>query len=186
MVRCPRDAVICQIIFPVGLIAQGALASLTRVHFPRLAPNTAAAIVQNNIRARAAGRVPRVGTDPFTGNVLLSTEDQEGIVNQLAQEAATRAAIQQAINELTAEDPLIFIRGLPYGDPRRIAAGLDPPDALPRPSTGLGVQQVVAGAEIREGPKRKGAATLPARKAVSSVRPSLFASRLSYGGLARY
>lgn len=179
---------ILQIFFPIGLIAQGALASLTRIHFPRLPANTAAEIFKANVRARASGARPRVGTDPFTGNVLLFTEDQEGIVNQLAQEAAIRAAVGQATRELLAEDPLIFLRGLRRGDPRRIAAGLDPPDALPPGArTGLGIQ-TVTGEEIVAPPSRKAVATVPApRTSVPvSTRPPLIRRRLSFGPLARF
>jgi len=37
-----------------------------------------------------AGQVPRITTDPFTGNFVISTEDQSGILNQLLAERSVR------------------------------------------------------------------------------------------------
>ena len=78
---------------------------------------------------RAQGLTPRVRTGPF-GNLIIGTADQP--LDLLAEEAAIRQINQEVLAELLAEDPLLFIRGLPVGDPRRVAAGIDPPTIVGR------------------------------------------------------
>lgn len=68
----------------------GLLAQTLRPRFPRLEPSEIGQAVQETISLRARGLEPVVSTDPFTGNVAISTVDQAGILDTLLAEAAAR------------------------------------------------------------------------------------------------
>lgn len=120
---------ICQLIIPLivgvqaGVLGQG-LGTLNRARFPQIpagAVGSAAQIVRGLLRRQLE---PKTVTGPF-GNLVVGTADQD--LERLAGEAAIRRLNQEVLAELLAEDPLLFIRNLPFGDPRRVAVGLDPP-----------------------------------------------------------
>lgn len=85
-----------------GVLAEGISASLApSLATARNRPGDFLRVAQEIQRLRARGLDARVSSDPFTGNILISTADQEPILEQLAFEAAVRAATQpsQAFSE---------------------------------------------------------------------------------------
>lgn len=106
-----------------GLIST-AIQARNRPRFPKLAP---AAGFAEALALQRRGLQPRIDFDPVTGDLVISTKDQPpALVQRLALEAFQRRTISDVTAELLREDPLLFIRALPPGDPRRVAAGLDP------------------------------------------------------------
>ena len=70
-----------------------------RQRFPRLPP--VGRILQETGAIQKRGLIPRIGTDPFTGNVLISTADQAQNLQELTRNAAVnRLAIDQDTSQL--------------------------------------------------------------------------------------
>lgn len=176
----------CQIITPLvvglvgGVAGQGIGTIGNRPLFPQIPPGAvgrAANIVRSLIRR---GLKPRTITGPL-GNLVVGTEDQD--IDLLAEEAALRNLNNEVLSELLAEDPLLFIRNLPIGDPRRVAVGLDPPGTAgrlpPNATAPPGVQQVV---NVPVGGLAFRASTTIAP--ASTRRAALFSTRRSLGRFA--
>ncbi len=70
-----------------------------RQRFPRLPPG--GRILQEVVNLNKRGLVPRLGRDPFTGGVLISTADQAQHLQELTRNAAVhRLAIDQDTTQL--------------------------------------------------------------------------------------
>lgn len=111
-----------------------------------------------------AGKVPRVSTDPFTGNLVVSTEQQiPGLFNLLGERFA-----REALASTPAESAAIFAAREEFIESRRVLpvfpTGVDPPTDDLR-------QQVIAPL-VRESP------AVIAPGVVSSVRPAAMTRRL--------
>ncbi len=107
-----------------GVAGQGLGTLGTGASFPRLGAGdigSAASIIRGLLRR---GLTPRTSTGPF-GNLVVGTEGQD--LDLLGAQAALRRLNNEVLAELLQEDPLLFIRNLPVGDPRRVAVGLDAP-----------------------------------------------------------
>lgn len=89
----------------------GLLASINRPRFPRLSPADILSTVSESIRLRERGLEPVVSTDPFTGNVALSTQDQANLLPQLLFEAAARDVPRPSTDQASALRE-ILIEGL--------------------------------------------------------------------------
>lgn len=85
---------------PPGLnILTFALALNARQRSPQLPP--VEDIINQSLELRRKGLEPRIGTDPFTGNVLISTADQQPFLAELTRNAAVRrAALDQDTSEI--------------------------------------------------------------------------------------
>ena len=115
-----------------GVLGQGLGTLGPRPRFPPIRPGSiqsAAQIIASLTRRRLTSRTI---TGPL-GNLVVGTAEQD--LETLAVEGALRRLQQEVVVELLAEDPLLFIRNLPVGDPRRVAVGLDPPGSAGLPST---------------------------------------------------
>lgn len=107
----------------VSAVSTALQVSRNAVRFPALRPGFGVAEL---LALRRRGLEGRIGFDPVTGDLVVSSTDQPpSLVQRLALEAFQRRTFNEVTNELLAEDPLFFIRQLPRGDPRRVAAGLD-------------------------------------------------------------
>ncbi len=78
------------VLLPLIPIVAGLTASITRPRFPQLKPGDIGKVINEARLLRKRGLEPVVSTDPFTGNVALSTQDQAALLPQLLFEAATR------------------------------------------------------------------------------------------------
>ncbi len=115
-----------------GVLGQGLGTLGPRPRFPPIRPGSiqnAASIIKSLVARRLQ---PRTITGPL-GNLVVGTAEQD--LETLAVEGALRRLQQEVLAELLAEDPLLFIRNLPFGDPRRVAVGLDAPRIASLPST---------------------------------------------------
>jgi hypothetical protein len=137
----------CQLITPllvglVGGVAGQGLGTLSgRTRFPRLPPSDigrAADVIRSLVRR---GLRPATTSGPF-GNLVVGTADQD--LPLLGEEAAIRQINQEVLREVLTEDPLLFIRNLPPGDPRRVAVGLDPPNLASRIAPSPGSPETIA------------------------------------------
>jgi hypothetical protein len=165
----------------VGLVGNVAGAGVSRgltppIRFPRIptgAIGQAATIVRNLTRR---GLRARTTTGPF-GNLVVGTEDQD--LDTLAQEAAFRNLNQEVLTELLQEDPLLFIRNLPVGDPRRVRVGLDPPG-----TAGLFPPSASAGPGLSGGDRQQ-LAIVPiiSRRTTVNRRPAFSVRSLTQGAI---
>jgi hypothetical protein len=69
----------------------GLVALETRPRFPQLGIPEIASALASADKLRRRGLEPRISTDPFTGNVAVSTLDQAPILEQLLFESAVRS-----------------------------------------------------------------------------------------------
>lgn len=129
---------VCQLLLPAiialqqAILGQGVSAQLSRQRFPSIRPGGIGGAASVIRRLLGRGLTPETVTGPF-GSLTIGTADQD--LPLLAAEAALRRLNSEVLAELLAEDPLLFIRNLPFGDPRRVAVGLDPPGIASLPST---------------------------------------------------
>lgn len=159
---------VCQLLLPAiialqqAILGQGIQAQLARQRFPSIGAGAIGGAARLIASLRGRGLTPRTVTGPF-GSLTIGTEDQD--LPLLAAEAAIRRLNSEVLAELLLEDPLLFIRNLPFGDPRRVAVGLDPPGSagLPSPTAGPGPGGDIDSLRLLEGPR----ATVQAAPAAS-------------------
>jgi hypothetical protein len=115
----------------VAPILAGIAAEVFRVHFPTINIFDLARAATFKRKIAARGLEGRVTTDPFTGNLALSTEDQKPILNQLLFEAAIRAQPSQPTSTTFAARQEL-IQGLAESAPARgfFASSADIPATL--------------------------------------------------------
>ncbi len=147
----------------LGATAQTLLTK--RERFPSLAPGE---LLQASLQIQALserGLVPRVSTDPFTGNLVISTESQsEGLFNLLGERFA-----REALASTPEESAAIFSEREAFIESRRLnpvfPSGADPPVPTVR-------EQVVASLS-RSSPQPI------APGVVSNARPNVMVRRLA-------
>jgi len=151
-------------IIGTGLSAPGGPLAGPQTRFPRLSPGN---ILRTAIQTQALserGLVPVVSTDPFTGNVVISTSDQsEGLFNLLGERFA-----REVLASTPAESAAIFAEREAFIESRRVTPVF--PVGVPAPVDDL--RQQVIGPLLRESPQ------VVAPGVVSSVRPGAVSRRL--------
>lgn len=157
-----------------GVLGQGLGTLGPRARFPGIPAGSiqsAARIIKSLVARRLQ---PRTITGPL-GNLVVGTAEQD--LETLAAEAALRRLQGEVVAELLVEDPLIFIRNLPFGDPRRVAVGLDPPGSagLPSATASPGPGGSV---DLIRGPASGVPITTAARRAASAGRAAFFTRNL--------
>lgn len=178
----------CQLITPLilavggSVIGQGVTAQTSRVRFPRLRAGAIGQAVAEIRRLSRQGLTPATDVGPF-GNLVVGTADQN--LPLLAEEAALRQIRQEVLTEVLAEDPLLFIRNLPPGDPRRVAVGLDPPGVASRIAPSPGSPETVnETALLRQSPAIRQLPTTARARPTEISRGRAFSTRASLGRFA--
>jgi len=128
-----------------------------RTRFPRIAPGDILRAALATQALSEQGLVPRISTDPFTGNLVVSTENQTaGLFNLLGERFA-----REALASTPAESAAIFAEreAFPVS-----ASNVDPPVAEVRENVLMALQRV--------------SPTVIAPGVVSAARPSTMSRRL--------
>ena len=151
-------------IIGVGLQAQGGPLAGPQQRFPQISTGD---ILRTALATQALserGLVPVVSTDPFTGNVVISTSDQsEGLFNLLGERFA-----REALASTPAESAAIFAEREAFIESRRLNPVF--PAAIEAPVETLR-EQVIA-------PLMRTSPSVIAPGVVSSVRPQPTGRRL--------
>jgi len=155
---------IVQAVGPAILGASATSLLTKRERFPGLAPGEILSAALQTQALSERGLVPRLSTDPFTGNLVISTEDQSaGLFNLLGERFA-----REALASTPAESAALFREREAFIESRRInpvfPGGVDPPVETVRESVVLAL--------TRESPKEI------APGVVSSARPNVMTRRL--------
>ena len=149
---------------PSVLGAVGTTLVTERTHFPRIAPGDILRAALATQALSEQGLTPRISTDPFTGNLVVSTLDQtEGLFNLLGERFA-----RGALASTPGESAAVFAEREAFIEDRRrfpvSASNADPPVAA--------VRENVVQALLRVSPQ------VIAPGVVSSARPSTMSRRL--------